>query len=117
MAIKKPLKKGTTVVVDKLNKETGKKDVILEKGNSAEITDRTLPQSVLPLGKSIVGLNLGFTLSLGNYQSARIDCWITDLCDSDDKSKMDKLAEISGLIQEQIEYECSEVQNFIENLK
>lgn len=117
MIKKKPLKSGSAVSVDKLNKTTGKKEITMEKGNMAEVNDRTLPQSMLPLNKSLVGISKGLTLNLGSYQSARIDCWMLDMCDSDDKAKMDKLAEMSQMLDEQIEYECSEVKHFIETLK
>lgn len=98
-------------VVEKSN--YGTKEVVKEKGQVVEDSD-TVDDSrniagALPEGKATVGLSKGVTLNLGNYQSARISCWISRTVNEDDKTVMDTLADISQLIDEQIEFESEEI--------
>jgi hypothetical protein len=100
----------SSYVVEKNN--YGDKEVIKEKGTDiAEPEDAySNPALSLPAGMTTVGLSKGLTLNLGSYQSARINCWISKTIGSDDeKSIMDALADISQLIDEQIEFESNEI--------
>lgn len=62
-----------------------------------------------------VGLSKGITVNLGNYESARISCWISKPCKNDDKVMMDTMAEISTLLDEQLEFEVNELEEMKNN--
>jgi hypothetical protein len=107
---KKTIKKGskstevkTHVEIDK-NTEDGK-EVIKEKGRALEVADRVQPQTVLKEDTTLVGLSKGTTINMGNYQSARIDCWVVRACRNDEDTVMKNLGDMSLLIDDQINYE------------
>ena len=81
------------------------KEIIKEKGTLLETLDKTQPMNSLEAGKAIVGLAKGITKNLGNFESARIDCWMVKTCDDDEKNCMDTLAEISNSLLEHLEFE------------
>jgi hypothetical protein len=95
----------SSYVVEKSN--YGTKETIKEKGTESE--NDVNPAGALPEGKSTVGLSKGITINLGNYESARINCWISRTVNEDEKSVMDALADISTMIDEQIEFESQEI--------
>ena len=64
--LKKALLDNTSV---KKNKEEVKKGVPLDHKNKHNL-DMHNPK--------MVGASLGVTLNMGDYESARIDCWLTD---------------------------------------
>jgi hypothetical protein len=64
-----------------------------------------------------VGIAKGVTVNMGNYQSARIDCWIIGECEDDDTAKMNKFVENSGLIDEQIEFENDQLENIVKEYR
>lgn len=80
------------------------------KGRPMEIEDK-LPYMVLPEGKTLVGLSKGVTVNLGNYQSARIDCWISSICDDNQESIQAKINEISNMIDNNVLAEIQSVQD------
>lgn len=90
----------------------GVKDTIKEEEYRAEesTTNRSNPANMLRAGQALVGLSKGVTLNLGSYQSARIDCWVSRVCNDSEKDIMDNLAEISVILDEQIEYESDQLQ-------
>lgn len=103
---KKPVAEAEShVKVEQFNKDTKQKDVVMEKGTALEQKQKVNPVSSIPQGKTLVGLAKGTTLNMGNYQSARIDCWIVRVADDNEKSVMDALSDMSALIDEHIEYE------------
>lgn len=57
-----------------------------------------------------VGLSKGITINLGNYESARISCWISKPCKNEDRVIMDTMAEVSSLLDEQLEFEVNELE-------
>lgn len=58
-----------------------------------------------------VGFSKGYTINLGNYESARINCWVSKKVKDDERLVLDTMAEISSLIDEQLEYELDELNN------
>lgn len=86
----------------------GEKEIIYEKGTKVENEDT--PIAILKEGRAMAGLSKGMTINLGNYESARINCWITRTCKDDDKAIMDNLAEISNMLDEQIQFEVEELE-------
>lgn len=71
MALKKKLtqtaKENTTVT-----KGTSKSQETLKSGTPNDHTRKH------ELGAKVVGVNLGVTLNMENYNSLRVDCWLTD---------------------------------------
>jgi hypothetical protein len=88
-------------------------EVVHEHGLPVESESKTVPISE---GTTAVGLCKGVTLSMGNYQSARIDCWITSPCKENDRSKQDMLSHNSALIDEQIEFETEQLTQMVQEL-
>lgn len=98
----------THVVKEKYDPDSKQRVPVEEKGVE-QADDQSNGVLGIPVGKTSVGLNKGYTINLGNYESAKISCWITRICDDNDVSVMDTLGEISQLIDEQIEFEISEL--------
>lgn len=95
------------------------KEVSIEKnlggGDKESITlkerkpERSTPDIVFREGTAKVGLAKGMTVNLGNYSSARIDCSITRIVPDEDRAIMDELANLSVMLDEQIEFELEEL--------
>lgn len=99
----------THVVKEKYDPDVRAKVPLMEKG-AEQSEDNTQSSTLgLPLGKTSVGISKGYTVNLGNYESARISCWMTKICDDNEIAIMDTLGEISQLIDEQIEFETAEL--------
>lgn len=117
MAKKLPSKKKVTpknheeahvdMIVEKREYD-GSKTVLKEKGAVQE--DENNPINTIQEGKSIVGLSKGLTINLQNYESARINCWISKVTNDDEVSVMDTLVQISEMIDEQLQYEVDEIE-------
>lgn len=96
-------------------------NVTLTKNNYGEKEEKTLkgvqtdnenpPISTLPEGKALVGLSKGVTVNLGNYESARINCWITKLSNENDNDIMNTFVELSNMLDEQIQFEVDELKS------
>lgn len=99
MTIKKKLNKQTTI-----KKQTGKEvEVIQESEESPRKVNK-------PLASNVVGLNVGVTINLGDFQSLRIDCWASEELQPGE-DKVDKLVELTELIKEHINYVSQEMQD------
>lgn len=85
----------------------GSKTVLKEKGAVQE--NENNPINTIQEGKSIVGLSKGLTINLGNFESARINCWISRVSNDDETEIMDNLVQISDMLDEQIQYEVDEL--------
>ena len=85
----------------------GSKTVLKEKGAVQENGNN--PINTIQEGKSIVGLSKGLTINLQNYESARINCWISKVTNDDEVSVMDTLVQISEMIDEQLQFEVDEI--------
>lgn len=117
MAKKLPSKKKVTpknheeahvdMVVEKREYD-GSKTIVKEKGAVQE--NENNPINTIQEGKAIVGLSKGLTINLQNYESARINCWISRVSDDDEVSVMDTLVQISEMLDEQLQYEVDEIE-------
>jgi hypothetical protein len=96
-----------TAVVHEKREVDGSKTVLKEKGIEQE--NENNPIGALPEGKSIVGLSKGLTINLGNYESARVSCWISRVANDNEKDIMDNLVQISEMLDEQIQFEVDEL--------
>ena len=116
MAKKSPSKKNVTpknheeahvdMIVEKREYD-GSKTIVKEKGVVQE--NENNPINTIQEGKAIVGLSKGLTINLQNYESARINCWISKVTNDDEVSIMDTLVQISGMIDEQLQFEVDEI--------
>lgn len=97
-----------TAVVHEKREVDGSKTVLKEKGIEQENDNN--PIGALPEGKAIVGLSKGLTINLQNYESARVNCWISKVTNDDEVSVMDTLVQISEMIDEQLQYEVDEIE-------
>ena len=70
-----------------VSKETAKKNLSVSRGNSrngftVEKEGVPLDHSTKQVGKSYtsksIGMSKGATLNMGEYESLRVDCWLTD---------------------------------------
>lgn len=86
----------------------GGKTVTQKKGAYVEDVESN-PVNTIPEGRALVGLSKGYTINTGNFESAKINCWISRPCKDDEVEIMNNMAEISQLIDEQIEFEVSEL--------
>lgn len=102
MAIKKVSKKldKNTTIKKKVGREP---EEVIQEG--AE-----LPRKVnKPFSNNTVGLNIGVTINLGDFQSLRIDCWASeDVKEGQDKQAV--LLELTSMVQDHINYVASEMQ-------
>lgn len=100
----------THVVKEKYDLDARAKVPVMEKGAEQSDDDNSATSTLgLQVGKTSVGISKGYTVNLGNYESARISCWMTRICDDNEVAIMDTLGEISQLIDEQIEFETAEL--------
>lgn len=100
---------GVEVAVEVTKREAnGEKTTTQVKGAVTEDEELEMTQEQKP-ELATVGLSKGMTINLGGYESARISCWISRPTQNNDKSIMDTLAEISTLLDEQLEFEISEL--------
>lgn len=102
MAIKKVDKRlsANTTIKKKVGREP---EEVIQEG--AE-----LPRKVnKPFSNNTVGVNIGVTINLGDFQSLRIDCWASeDVKEEQDKQKV--LLELTNMVQEHIEYVANKMQ-------
>ena len=97
-----------SVEVDKREAD-GTKTTENVKGVVVDNVEDLDPISEIPDNTVVVGQSKGYTINLGNYESARINCWISKKTQDDEVSIMDTMAEISQLLDEQLEFEIEEL--------
>lgn len=99
MAIKKKLNKQTTI-----KKQKGRDVEVIQEGEDA-------PRKVnKPLANNVVGLNIGVTINLGDFQSLRIDCWASEEV-AEHENKQEKLVELTEMVKAHIDYIAQEMQD------
>lgn len=113
MAIKKAIKKQlkTKEVAEAkthakvVHKKDRKENVI----KNEEPLDHTNKHQ-LPYTKSnkVVGMNLGVTRNMENYESLRVDVWCTDEVQENETFE-DALDRISGLVKSRLDYEIEDI--------
>lgn len=97
-SIKKTLDANTTV-----KKKVGKEpEEILKEGE--------LPTKINKSKETeSVGMSIGVTLNLGDFQSLRIDCWATENL-TEGETKEEKLINLTEVLKEHLEYVANEMQ-------
>lgn len=91
-SLKKTLKSNTT---SSIKHEDGSVETIKE-GNPLDHVVKRVP--------GVVGVSKGITKNMSNYESFRVDAWITDTVQSGETEK-DALLRLSKLIEEHLLYE------------
>ena len=83
------------------------REVEMEVSNNPEIQDGVSPRSKtaskVPEGFATVGLSLGCTLNMGDFQSARIDVFIQRTVPDTDEHIKDGIEEISEMLHSELE--------------
>jgi hypothetical protein len=80
------------------------KTVSYEKGEPLEFNaNKVIP----PIGYTVVGLSKGITKNLGDYESARVDCWMSHVVKQADA--VQALEDMSTLIDETIDSELTAI--------
>jgi hypothetical protein len=109
VAIKKKVTTPTKkVAVTKGKEKTVVKEVEMPVNDVRELQDGIMPTNSKvkdkpPVGYATVGLNLGATLNMGDFQSARIDVFVQrNVVDTDEAIK-DEFANLSELLQAEIQ--------------
>lgn len=97
-----------SVEVDKRDINGGKTTENI-KGVLVDNVEELNPNESIPENKVVVGQSKGYTINLGGYESARINCWISKHTQDDEVSIMNTMAEISQLLDEQLEFEIAEL--------
>ena len=98
------------VKVSVVKRDNYSKTEELIKGEAIESDDSMELNDVVPKEKeATVGLSKGYSFNMGNFESARINCWISVPCKNDDTEIMDTFARVSELLDEQIEFEANEL--------
>lgn len=97
---------GVKVSVIKRDNYTKSEEVV--KGEAIE-EDFDGKENPTRSSETIVGLSKGYSFNMGNFESAKISCWISIPCKNDDEEIMDTMARISSLLDEQIEFEANEL--------
>ena len=61
-------------------KRNGKQETKVKQGLPVNHSEKhtTLPSSAAVENRRIVGVNIGTTINMGDYESLRVDCWLTD---------------------------------------
>lgn len=60
--------------------------------------------------KKVIGMNIGITRNLENYESLRIDCWLSDFVEEDD-DPVEIYERLSEIIRDQLEEEVDKTLN------
>lgn len=98
---KKTVKENTTIVKNK-----GRKDEkIIKEGK--EQPNKAEPKH---LNANTVGVSIGVTLNLGDFQSLRIDCWGQQELESID-DREETLVELTDTLREHLTYVAEEMQD------
>jgi len=116
MAIKKIVKKGLEEKAKnnvRVTKKKDKEETVLKEGvpldpSNIHNAKGTNNEKTSSHNKRVVGMSKGCTISLGNYEFFRADCWITDHIEDPGEIK-EKLELISEVIDKQLEEEIDRV--------
>lgn len=73
MALKKKVEKNTSVV----KRNSDKTDTIMKNGVHVDVKQKVGTAPNID-GSTVVGLAVGTTLNMDNYESLRVDVWISD---------------------------------------
>lgn len=90
--------------------ETREVDVTTNPNIEDGVSPRSKLGKATPKGKALIGLSLGVTLNMGDFESARVDVFIQRNVDDDDESIQEGLADISELIHDELQKQALQLQ-------
>lgn len=103
MALKKKVTKKALDENTTIKKKVGRDpEEVIQEGTSPRKINKTTSNNV-------VGLNIGVTINLGDFQSLRIDCWASEEIALED-DKQAKLLELTEVVRDHINYVAQEMQ-------
>ena len=95
------------IEIPKQARQNGSGGLTVSLVNSMNKTEKVIVEEdfEVPLKRDIkgspaqVGASAGLTINLGNYESARIDCWLSVPCTADDKEIADTYEAVSEFVE------------------
>lgn len=90
-------KKNTTVV----KKVAREEPELIKAGTPKDHSLKHDPQEPAKSRSSVVGASLGVTLNMDNYESVRIDCWLTDEV-NENETKEEAFARVLAVVEKQV---------------
>ena len=96
----------------KLTKQADKNTNIVKKTSGYKKKEEVVKAGEPPvkvrksLGSQTIGLSLGLTRNMDNFESLRIDCWLTDELE-EGETQAEGLMRLSSIIEEHLTYEVS----------
>lgn len=97
--LKKKVEENTTISTNTSGVvETVKEGKPLEHTQKHNVTKNT----------KTVGMNIGATVNMGDYQSLRVDCWLTDEV-GEDETHEEALLRIGKIAKEHLDYEIDRI--------
>lgn len=107
MAIKKALKKKETPQTNVEVNKSGETTLIKE-AQPLEHTDKHNIDKTLNNNPRTAGVNIGITKNMGDYESLRIDCWITDEL-AEGETHAECLARLGEIATKEVERQLEEL--------
>lgn len=102
--LKDKAKENTTVVHRK-----DRNEVVTKQGNPKDHAPRhNMNQGKPSHNPRTAGISVGVTKNMGDYESLRIDCWLTDEL-LEGETQREALVRLGDIVQEQVEYEVDRV--------
>lgn len=95
--LKRRAKKNVSVT----HKNSDGKIETIKNGSVADVSEKT--RGAKTSGEKIVGLSVGLTKNMDNFESLRVDVWLTEVYDSEEErdSKFEELRETLGEVLEE----------------
>jgi|AntRauTorckE6833_2_1112554.scaffolds.fasta_scaffold00366_7 hypothetical protein len=114
MKLKKKSKKAELKEQADKNTTVAKKKVVAKGESEEEEVKSGVPVDHIKKHKPrekerrLIGMSKGVTKNMGDYQSLRVDCWLSDFLE-EDENPIEKYQELSEVIDEQLELEVDKV--------
>lgn len=86
-------------------KKTAHKNMTVKRKNESEKDGVPLdhsPKHGVPIQARMVGMNKGITRNMGDYESLRVDVWLTDFVD-EDETPQEALERVEEIVDEVLE--------------
>lgn len=97
--LKRKVEENTTISTNTSGQvETVKEGKPLEHTKKHNVTNHT----------KTVGINIGATVNMGDYQSLRVDCWLTDEV-GEDETHEEALIRIGQIAKDHLDYEIDRI--------
>ena len=80
---------------------------VVENVKEGKPLDHAIKHSKLKNNKT-VGMSIGATVNMGDYQSLRVDCWLTDEV-QEDETHEEALTRIGKIAKEHLDYEIDRI--------